>query len=103
MYNSQILANPGPRGNRGNKQRRERKKRRRHNRNELRRRSRLQENWLEEADNTSTAPADGAKSHENEVFSRQAATPPAGTDENTKDATVRTTTRRRPRNNNATS
>ena len=123
MYNSQILANPGPRASRGGggKLRRrggggERKKRRRHNRggNGLRRRSRLQENWLEDTSSSPTRPsAVKSQQHENELFSPEnevvmaagVATASSPSEDETKnDQVAVAVTRRRPRHNdNATS
>lgn len=129
MYNSQILANPGPRASRGGggKLRRrgggggERKKRRRHNRggNGLRRRSRLQENWLEDTSSSPTRPsAVKSQQHENELFSPEnevdvmaaaagVATASSPSEDETKNDQVAAVavTRRRPRHNadNATS
>ena len=88
----EILGNPGPIV----KQRKvKRNKKRRRHRQGLRRRSRLQENWLTETEVETTSGKSASNSHENDVFSQRLA-------QRAREVEGETTTppppRRRPRN-----
>jgi len=108
IYRSQILGNPGPSTSRRKPPNKEvsrnggggssSKRRQRHNgRNGLKRRSRLQENWLETVTDVESSQN---KSHENEVFaSDRVATDTKETSVPAASTTTAYPLRRRPRNN----